>query len=387
MTPPPEPRLTVLMHGDPRAPQQARLGAALSARGHRVIVCDAPETAAMIRGEHRQRCEELQLLSKKLGPVRRWWAKRQIAKLGVDVVHLNFIRPWHDVWSSMRGGPPYVATAWGSDINDEVFRKTRRTRRKIDHVLSRAAAITADSRPLLERAMARAGGGGSIPTAQILWGVDLGGFDRACALEGAARIRRELGVDPGQRLMLSPRQTKPHYHVDRIVRAFAASRWAREGALVIKLYGRPEEEPYKKLLLEEIRRLGVEDRVKMAQPRPYAELPALYAAADAAVSLLEMDGVPSTFCELMALGVPIVSSDLPAYQGVLANGETALLVPPADHAALVAAFDRLIEERDLAPRLAGNAKAWALERADWEKCVDQFEAMYRAAIKGRDALR
>ncbi|WP_437290329.1 glycosyltransferase family 4 protein [Sorangium sp. So ce406] len=374
-------RLTVLLHGDPKATQQARLGAALAARGHRVILCDAPGIAASIRGEYGQRCEELRLLSS-LVPhaLRRLWARRRVRELGVDVVHLNFLRPWHDLWSRMQGGPPIVATAWGSDINPEVFRRSPWTVRRVNHVLSRASAVTADSVPLLARARARMGERSlAVPCEIVLWGVDLATFARQRALEGAARFRRELGIEPGKRVLLSPRQTKPHYHVDRILRAFAASRWAREGVFVIKLYGRHDEPAYVRKLRSMVRELGVGASVRFAEPCPYSELPGLYAMADAAVSLLEVDGVPSTFCELAALEVPIVASDLPAYEGVL-DRDRALLVPPADHAALVAALDRLIDEPDLGPRLAERGRAWAVERADWQRCVDQFEALYRAAI-------
>ncbi|WP_437638951.1 glycosyltransferase family 4 protein [Sorangium sp. So ce854] len=374
-------RLTVLLHGDPKATQQARLGAALAARGHRVILCDAPDIAATIRREYGQRCEELRLVSS-LVPhaLRRLWARRRVRELGVDVVHLNFLRPWHDLWSRMQGGPPIIATAWGSDINPEVFRRPPWTVRRVNHVLSHASAVTADSVPLLARARARRGQPArAVPCEIVLWGVDLATFDRQRALDTAARFRRELGIEPGKRVLLSPRQTKPHYHVDRILRAFAASRWAREGVLVIKLYGRHDEPAYVRKLRSLVRELGVGDGVRFAEPCPYGDLPGLYAMADAAVSLLEVDGVPSTFCELAALGVPIVSSDLPAYEGVL-DRDRALLVPPADHAALVAALDRLIDEPELGPRLAERGRAWAVERADWQRCVDQFEALYRASI-------
>jgi glycosyltransferase involved in cell wall biosynthesis len=374
-------RLTVLLHGDPRAPQQARLGAALAARGHRVIVCDAPGVAAAIQREYGERCEELRLVSSLIPQaIRRLWARRRVRELGVDVVHLNFLRPWHDLWSRMRGGPPIVATAWGSDINPEVLHKSRRTVRRVDHVLSHASAVSADSVPLLARARARMGErAGAVPCEIVLWGVDLATYERQRSLAGAARFRRALGIEPGKRVLLSPRQTKPHYHVDRILRAFAASRWAKEGVLVIKVHGRPEELPYVQTLTSMMRELGVSDSVRFAEPCLYSELPGLYVMADAAVSLLEVDGVPSTFCELAALGVPIVASDLPAYEGVLAH-DRALLVPAADHTALVAALDRLLDEPELGPRLAERGRAWAVERADWQRCVDQFEALYRATV-------
>lgn len=366
--------LTVLLHGDPRAPQQRRLGEALMARGHRVVVCDAPEIAAALGG-----CEEIRLPPLVPDAARRWWARRRARALGVDVVHLNFVRPWHVVWSRMRGGPPYVATAWGNDIHDDVFPKKASVARRVDHVLQRASAITADSVPLLARARARAGPDrAGVPAAIVLWGVDLARFDPARARPGAERWRRELGIDPAARVLLSPRQSKPHYFVDRIVRAFAASRWAGDGVLVLKLHGRPEEAPYRRRVDAIAAELGVTDRLRWAPPCEYAGLPGLYAAADAAVSALENDGVPSTFCELMALGVPLVATRLDAYEGVLAD-DRALLVAPGDHGALVGALDRLRAEPDLGRSLAGAARAWAREHADWERCVDGFLAMYAAA--------
>ena len=62
--------LTVLLDGDPLAPQQARLGAALVARGHRVVVLDAP---AVVEAMHRQfgaEAHDLRSLPTWTGPLR-----------------------------------------------------------------------------------------------------------------------------------------------------------------------------------------------------------------------------------------------------------------------------------------------------------------------------
>jgi glycosyltransferase involved in cell wall biosynthesis len=57
----------------------------------------------------------------------------------------------------------------------------------------------------------------------------------------------------------------------------------------------------------------------------------------------------------MAAGRPLVASDLPSSREVMRDGETALLVPPGDPAALAAALRRLLEDRALAGRLAEAA--------------------------------
>jgi glycosyltransferase involved in cell wall biosynthesis len=184
---------------------------------------------------------------------------------------------------------------------------------------------------------------------------------------------------------LSPRQPKRHYHVDRIVRAFAASRLRKEGTLVIKLYGRKEEVDDHRRLEQLVRALGLGDAVRFAPACAYHELPGLYAMADVAISAVEVDGAPSTFCELLALGVPLIAADLPAYEGMLEPDERAVLVPPGDEAALAAAIDRIAADTALAGRLRERGMAWARKDADWRACVDRFEAMYHAAIAGRRA--
>ncbi|WP_157906638.1 hypothetical protein [Sorangium cellulosum] len=149
---------------------------------------------------NRHYCEELRPVSSLIPQaLPRLWARRRVRELGVDVVHQNFLRPWHDLWSRMREGPPIVATAWGSEINPAVIRKSRRTVRRVDHVLSHASAVSAHSVPLLARARARMGERArAVPCEIVLWGVDLATFERQRSLDGAVRFRRELGRWPAR---------------------------------------------------------------------------------------------------------------------------------------------------------------------------------------------
>lgn len=371
--------LTIVLHGDPISPQQPRLALALAERGHRVVLVDAPEIAAAVRKRFPSRCLELSSHRGVWPPLRRFLVRIRARMLRASVVHLNYVKDWHDVWI---GVLPFVATAWGSDLNDEVFRKPARYSRAIDEVLANAAAVTADSAELLEKARARSRSS-QAPFELVRWGVDLGQFDPEKARQGASALRARLGISPDARVLLSPRQTAPHYHVDRIVRAFAESAWAKDGVMVIKLHGRPNEEQYETNLRALARELGVEDRVRFAPPCAYEDVQSTYAMANAAVSALEADGLPSTFCELMALGVPIVATNLAGYEGVLVNEDNALLVPPGDHASLVGALDRLASDRQFAERLVANGKTWVRDNASWQRSVDRWEALYQHAIGAR----
>ena len=75
---------------------------------------------------------------------------------------------------------------------------------------------------------------------------------------------------------------------------------------------------------------------------------------------------PLKLFEYMAAGRAIVASDLPAWSDVVADGETALLVPPDDTAAWTLAIDRLRADGDLRMRLGACAREEALEQHTWD---------------------
>ncbi len=369
---------TVLLDGDPHAPHQARLGAALAERGLNVVILDAPDVAARIRQEFGQTCAVLQGPKRRTGPLAWMRLLTAVRRLDVDVVHLNYLRPGQRVWR-WPGAPPYVATAWGSDLNEQDFPRSAWYGQKVDGILAGAAAISADSVPLLEAARRRAGGRSGQPAELILWGVDTDRFQRQTHQEAAAAMRAELHIQAEDMVLLSPRQTAPHYRVDDIVKAFAASTWAERGVLVIKLHDKPDEQRQVAELQALAETLGVGEKIRFSPRCAYHLLPAVYAMADVAVSAVRVDGVPSTFCELMALQVPVLAVDLPAYDGVL-EADRGRRVAAGDVPAMSAALDELAGDDALRAQLGQAGRRWAVAHSDWRRCVDRWVGLYEGAL-------
>ena len=75
---------------------------------------------------------------------------------------------------------------------------------------------------------------------------------------------------------------------------------------------------------------------------------------------------PMKLFEYLSWGRPMVFSDLPVLREVLRDGANALLVPPDDVAAWVAAIVRLRDDPDLSERLATRARADFLAHHTWD---------------------
>ncbi len=121
--------------------------------------------------------------------------------------------------------------------------------------------------------------------------------------------------------------------------------------------------------------LGVADRVLFAGYRPDAA--ALMPAFDCLAFPSLWEGLSFVLLEALAAGVPAVVTRIPGME-MLADGETALIVPPRDAGALAAAVVRLLTDRALAARLGEAGRALVVSRYDLAQQVRQLERLYEA---------
>lgn len=137
-----------------------------------------------------------------------------------------------------------------------------------------------------------------------------------------------------------------------LVRAFAKAQ-VGDHRLVIAGPRGPATAP----LEDEIRKLGLSERVILTGLIDDATLAGLYSAATALCLTSRQEGFGMPLVEAMQRGLPIVASDLPAVREV--TGPAAVLVPPADVTGFAAAFENLIADNDLRERLirAGRDQA------------------------------
>jgi phosphatidylinositol alpha-mannosyltransferase len=115
---------------------------------------------------------------------------------------------------------------------------------------------------------------------------------------------------------------------------------------------------------------------------PQADLPSYYASADVfCAPSLGGESFGIVLAEAMAVGLPVVCSDIGGYRDLVHDGVDGLLVPPRDPEALAAALAGLL---DNPARLAamGQAAATAARRYAWETVAAEVEVVYRTALGG-----
>ena len=112
--------------------------------------------------------------------------------------------------------------------------------------------------------------------------------------------------------------------------------------------------------------------------------------ARAAVAVLPSsygEGVPKSLLEAAACGRPIVASDMPGCREVVVPGETGLLTPAHDVAALAAAIARLAGDAALRRQMGEAGRARIVAEFAEEIVAAQTLALCRAVIAERDSRR
>jgi phosphatidyl-myo-inositol dimannoside synthase len=104
------------------------------------------------------------------------------------------------------------------------------------------------------------------------------------------------------------------------------------------------------------------------------ELDRLYARADIfAMTSVDhrhsLEGFGLVYLEAAAHGLPVVAHRIGGVPEAVIDGQTGLLVPPGDRAALTAAFSRLIANPDLRRQMGAAGREWA-GRHSWVRSAD-----------------
>lgn len=119
----------------------------------------------------------------------------------------------------------------------------------------------------------------------------------------------------------------------------------------------------------------------VAWPGRRDDIPAVWREAHIAVlPSYYGEGLPMALLEAASCGRPIVAADVPGSREIARDGESALLVPPRDAAALAEAILRLAGDPALRARLGAGGRALVEREFSEQRIVDATLALWRRLL-------
>lgn len=210
----------------------------------------------------------------------------------------------------------------------------------------------------------------------IGWGVEPGRVEvlphalRAPAVDDRDELRRRYGFG-GPTLVFAGRLV-PQKALDVALRALSFN----EGVTLVLAGEGPERERVEALALE----LGLDGRVRFLGAQSRAAVFELFRAADASLLSSSWESFGLVVAEALAVGTPVLATNVGGVGEVLVDGRNGLLVPPRDPEALGEAIRLFFADEELRERLRAAA-AGSVERFAPERIYAQLEGILADASR------
>lgn len=220
---------------------------------------------------------------------------------------------------------------------------------------------------------------------RVYYGIDRSRFEEASRMdaEQRAELRAEFGFGADDVVFICVARFAEQKAHDVLLRA-----------LDLAVKQAPKDAPPIRLLLvggdpfgdgEERAKQWAQD-LKLGDSCVFAgirhDVPLLMAASDVFTMSSLWEGLGLVFLEAMATHVPVLATRVSAVPEVVVDGETGLLVPPAEDAPLAAAMCELAADPELRARLAKAGYERVCRDFDLDRMVDQTLGIYGELIEG-----
>jgi glycosyltransferase involved in cell wall biosynthesis len=185
--------------------------------------------------------------------------------------------------------------------------------------------------------------------------------------------RRQVGVPDDRPVVLYAGRLVPEKGVDDVLAAWpgVVAAAGEEPSLLVAGGGAVEDYRARAAGLTRVRILGKVDGIR----------PLLHAAS-LVVLPSRSEGLSNVVLEAMACGVPVVGTAIPGLADQIRDGQTGVLVPVGDVAALAAAIVSLLADTRKAEAMGTAARADAVARFSLDSVADRYQELYRQVSSG-----
>ncbi len=296
--------------------------------------------------------------------------KTFISDLKPDVIHVHQMTYQAYVFSKCNFHP-FVLTAWGSDILIRP-KKSPLFKYMTKKVIKGADIITCDADHMKDELIRL--GAEPEKVKLIYFGTDLTRFNPQ---KKDKSIKKKLGFDYNNPLIISLRALHPIYNVETFIKAIPKVQQKYKNARFIVVGGGSEAEMLRNLAEE----LGVRESVLFTGRVSDEDLQRYTVSADIYVSTSLSDaGLAASTAEAMACQVPVIITDFGNNGQWVKDGESGLLFTMKDYRQLSDKIIYLLDNKDKAQHIAVSGCEVIKERNNWHKEMERVNIIYRELI-------
>jgi glycosyltransferase involved in cell wall biosynthesis len=191
----------------------------------------------------------------------------------------------------------------------------------------------------------------------------------------ASDLRGELGLAPGTLLVGAVGNIRPPKAYDLLLRAAKLVLAGHDAHFVVIGEGSPEA--FGPLLALRAK-LGLEAHLTFLGYRPTS--PLLLRSFDVFLSSSRSEGLPLSFLEAMAVGLPVVATPTSGAREVLESGRAGLIASSTSAEALAHSLSAVLENRELRAQLGAAGRAMVLERFSAQAMIAAYDQLYESLL-------
>jgi len=194
-------------------------------------------------------------------------------------------------------------------------------------------------------------------------------------------LRRDLGLDPGAVIVGCFGRVRAQKGTDLFVEAMLRVLPDRPAVHAIIMGGvTTDQERFATDLEARIAASGLGDRLRILPDDTGFSIAPWFQALDLYVAPQRWEGFGLTPLEAMACEVPVVATRVGAFEELVSDAETGVLVDPEDLSGLVAGIERYLDDADRRKAHGAAARARALDKFRIEDEAAAITAIYRRLL-------
>jgi L-malate glycosyltransferase len=289
-----------------------------------------------------------------------------------DIMHSMYLFP-NSIWANESGFRPHIITTRGSDILVEypnnyhnitskfkplIFRHFNKS---CERALQNAQFITCTSEFQEEKIKKLT----KTNVQTIRTGIDIEKIDAAIS---ANTIQKKEAY-----IIFSPRESKPLYNLDIIVKAFHLFVKKCDNAILVML---TDDSLYSEKINKLVHELGIEENVKLVTELTFPQLIEQYRVSNQVVMIPASDGTPNTALEAMLCKTPVILGQA-NYDELIFNLSTVSKIDKPEHEILAKEMNTIycMGEAELSAQTE-RAAAVVRSNANLSDSIQSITAIY-----------